>query len=191
MGATLRLGLTAALALAAGCVSVQAHKAPGVSLAGYHTFAFLPARPNELTQNQATFDRSPAGQAAREAVGRNLQEKGYVPTTPDRADFLVTVRATLQQQVDWGYGPDWVGGWYGWYGWYGWPAASWYTVGTVIVDFMDPRTRQVIWRGTASRVVNHPNNPDPTHVAGAVDKLMNKNLPPQTSSLAAVPRPRM
>jgi hypothetical protein len=79
----------------------------------------------------------------------------------------------MQQEVGvsgWG-APGW--GYIGWggYGWGGWDVYTW-TQGTLIVDFTDPRTNQVVWRGTASAVVNHPENPSPKKVEKAVNKLM-------------------
>jgi hypothetical protein len=58
-----------------------------------------------------------------------------------------------------------------------------YTTGTIIVDFLDPRTHTVIWRGSASSTVDHPDNPDPDKIVHAVDKMMGQ-LPEQMASAA-------
>ena len=49
-----------------------------------------------------------------------------------------------------------------------------YTQGTLFIDFIDPKTKQVFWRGTASAVADHPENPDTGKLAKAVDKVMAK-----------------
>ncbi len=63
-----------------------------------------------------------------------------------------------------------------------------YTEGTLVVDFVDPTTERVLWRGTATGVVHHPQNPDLNKVAKAVDKLMS-HYP--SSAMAAGSRTRM
>jgi hypothetical protein len=57
------------------------------------------------------------------------------------------------------------------------PGSSQYFRGTVVVDFLDPRTRDVFWRGTARTTLTHPENPDPAQVARAVARLMDHVRP--------------
>jgi hypothetical protein len=61
-----------------------------------------------------------------------------------------------------------------------------YTQGTLFIDFIDPKTNQVFWRGTASAVVNHPENPNGKKLASAVDKVMKK-YPSEVASAGARP----
>jgi hypothetical protein len=180
------IGCVAAVAAASlfcGCVSVETSKAPNVNLAQYRTFAwFEPASPSP---RQQSFERSPAGAVVREQIARNLAAKG-VSETAQNPDFLVAYHGKLEQRMDvtdWGYPGWWWGGWGG-------PnvAVSEYTQGTLIIDFIDPRTKQVFWRGTASAVVNQPENPNPKKLAGAVDKVMKK-YPAEVAS--AAPRQTM
>jgi hypothetical protein len=49
-----------------------------------------------------------------------------------------------------------------------------YTEGTIVVDFVDPASHRVLWRGTASSIVQHPDNPNLAKIAKAVDKLMTR-----------------
>ncbi|HEX6836464.1 MAG TPA: DUF4136 domain-containing protein, partial [Polyangia bacterium] len=63
-----------------------------------------------------------------------------------------------------------------------------YTEGTIVVDFVDPSSHRVLWRGSANGVVQHPQNPDLNKVAKSVDKMM-RHYPP--SALAAANRTRM
>lgn len=174
----------AALLLCAACstTQVRATTAPGTNLLAYRTFAFMtpPERPGGAT---AQLMQSPAGQQVRASIAEGLREKGYRPAAPGEApDFLVAVHATTQEKFqvdDWGYvGPYWAG--------FG-PDATVeeYTQGTIVVDFIDPRTRQAFWRGTATSIVQDPQNPNPERVAKAVDKLMTR-VPMQT---AAAPSP--
>ena len=121
--------------------------------------------------------------------------KGYTPAPKGvQPDFLVAVRGRAEQRTeveDLGYAGSYWGWDWGWGTGWGWPAETvvrHYTEGTLIVDFVNPQTRQVLWRGTASGVVDHPENPNLKQVAKAVDKLMNR-VP--SSQVAATPRTTM
>jgi len=72
------------------------------------------------------------------------------------------------------------GGWR-WRGWGGGMATTFpesYTVGTLIVDLFDTRTKQVVWRGTATETL--PDKPEKTaeKLNKAVEKMFNK-FPPR------------
>lgn len=161
--------------LAAGCASIDtnARVAPGADLAQYHTWAWA--------QNDNGAAPTVADQAIKDSLAQNLAQKGLVPATNGPADFLIAFHTATQQQTR--VSP---GSFYGYYA-YGYPDVYTYTEGTLIVDFVDARTHKVFWRGTASGTAEHPDNPDPKRVAGAVDKLMEK-YPQQ---VAATPRPTM
>jgi hypothetical protein len=68
------------------------------------------------------------------------------------------------------------GGW-GWRGWGSGVATTipqTYKVGTLIIDLFDTRTKQVIWRGTATGTV--PDNPEKTakNLNKAIEKMFKK-----------------
>ena len=181
--------------LAVGCSGVQVRttQVPNANVAQLRTFAFM--TPVSADTPAAEWDRSPAGQQIHQQIAQDLVAKGYTPAAPGtQPDFLVAYRTHLQQRTDvtsWGYGGDpWAWGW-GWGGWaWGGPdvTVTNYTEGTLVVDFVDPNTRSVLWRGTAMRVINHPENPNPEKVAKAVNKLMDR-VP--ASGMAAVERTHM
>lgn len=190
------LGYALAALVVAGCSGVQVRStpAPNANLSALRTFAFMaPIDPNSRA---AQLDQSPAGQEVRATLTRNLEDKGYTPAPPNTTpDFLVAYRTHVQQKTQvesWGYpGP------YGW-GW-GWGYGGWawggpdvtvrqYTEGTLVVDFVDPATHRVLWRGTATGVVDHPQNPNLQKLARAVDKLMDRY---PTQAVAATYRQRL
>jgi hypothetical protein len=170
--------------LAAGCISVSAQKAAGVNLHTFRTFAFK--EPPPADSKQVAFDRSPAGQTIRNQVTNDLRNKGLVEAAPgQQPDLLIAYHSRLRREweyTDWGYGPGWG---LGWGGYYGSPMLTSYLEGTIIIDFLDPRTHTVVWRGTASAVVDNPDNPDTSRVSKAVDKVIKK-YPVQ---LASAPPP--
>jgi hypothetical protein len=170
-----------ALLLSAGCISTRATVAPNANLTQYRTFTFAPET------NQA-FARTPTGAVVRDALTRELAEKGIYPasagTTPD---FYVSYQLALRQELE-AYGWGGYGGWGGWGGWgWGGPGNVYeYTEGTLIVDFIDPKTNQSFWRGTASTVVNTPDNPNPKRMAKGVEEMMDK-YPAQLTASAPAP----
>jgi hypothetical protein len=167
-----QLSAAAILLLATGCgATVHSSVAPNTNLGQYKTYAFY--RPPS-TQGQA---ETIADQTITSALRAQLSAKGFTEATQGSPDFLVAHHVRLQQELQSGYG---VGA-----GYYG--GAYTYTVGTLIVDFVDPQTQKVFWRGTASDVVNNPSMPDPHRIESAVARLVNQ----YPVNLAAAQRPTM
>jgi hypothetical protein len=171
--------IAAAVCLLGGCTTVSATRSPNANLGQYHTFAFFEA--TEAQPRQLAFERSPAGQVVRDRITSDLASKGLVPTE-ENPDALVAFHTKLQEKTDvndWGYG--------GYYWAAGPVTVNQYTQGTLFVDLIDPKTHQVLWRGTASAVVDHPENPNLDKLGSAVDKVMKK----YPAELASVSRPTM
>jgi hypothetical protein len=177
--------VAAAICLLGGCVTTSATTSPNANLGSYRTFAFF--QPTTANAKQLAFERSPAGQVVRDRVSSDLQSKGLTEAA-ENPDLLIAYHSKLEQKTevtDWGYG-----GFYGGWGGLGGPgnvSVDQYTQGTLLIDMIDPKTKQVVWRGTASAVANNPDNPDTNKLASAVDKLMKK----YPAELAAAPRSTM
>lgn len=103
------------------------------------------------------------------AVNRELEAKGLRRVESGASDLLVNYYVTVEEKMTgqnvndkYGYSPG--GGWtrgahQGWawgLGGYDTPSVptTYYEEGTVIIDMVDPTTKQLIWRGTATTVVN-------------------------------------
>jgi Domain of unknown function (DUF4136) len=158
-----------------GCsgISTTVQTSPGVNLASYRTFAWAPHAPGK--------PENLGDQAIRSSLQQNLAGRNIVPAAPGQPpDFYVAYQTATHEKTQVYYG-----GYPYYYGYY--PSVSTYTEGTLIVDFIDPRSHQVFWRGTASAVVDHPDNPDPGKIAKAVQKLIDR----YPAQLAATERPRM
>jgi hypothetical protein len=171
-----------ALFTIAGCVTVRSSTSPSANLAHYRTFAWYPA-PTPTTR-QSEFERSPAGELVRDRIARELGNRGIYERA-DRPDFFVAYRTRLDQRLavsEWGYQSAF-------WGTPGGPAEiNEYTEGTLVIDFIDPKSGQIFWRGTAVAAVAHPENPDMNKLASTVDKVMKK-YPAQMAS--AAPRQTM
>lgn len=160
-----------AVVAVAGCgASVHTTTMPNANLSAYRTFAFKSS------------DETMVDQTIRNEVTRHLEAKG-LQQAPDNPDFFIVQRVVTEEKVSVSGGDRYYGGYYGVYGGPG--VVREYTEGTLIVDFIDARTNQVFWRGTATEVASHPNNPDLKKVAAAVDKLIAR----YPSQVAGAPAP--
>jgi uncharacterized protein DUF4136 len=161
----------------AACSGITANSniAPGTNLAQYRTYAWhsgVSGQPESL-----------GDQEVRSALQSQLAEKGLQLATNSPPDFLVAYHGKKEQKVDvypGGYG-------YWGYGWGGFPDVETYTQGTLIVDFIDPKTNKVFWRGTATGVLDNPNNPNMSKIDTAVAKLVQQ----YPTQMASTQRPAM
>jgi uncharacterized protein DUF4136 len=181
---TLGLGLI----LAAGCAGqpVTTDYSPATSFSHFRTFALV--SPPDTAAAQQLLD-----QRVSNAVQAQLTGKGLTQTDRQNADLFVgygMVDKTHKEVYSYGNGWGWGGGW-GWryYRWgVAWPMTvqrrvETYTDGTVVVNLIDAKTKQVVWEGEVADVVSLPvGNPVSAtkQIDGAVAKLFAK-YPPQSS----------
>ncbi len=188
--------VTAALALASGACSsgirVRTTTAPDANLAGLHTFRVLNAPERRadapaLSANDPMLDNSITNQALRQDLVQGFEAKGY---TLDRSDpdFVVAYYAGTKEKMDttyWNPDPYWRYGYrgyrYGWaWPWYGyaspypWMRVQEYTEGSVIVDVVNPKTRELIWRGQGVAQVSDDPNTYAKELAKTVDAILKK-----------------
>lgn len=115
----------------------------------------------------------------KSALSRELSAKGIMQT-PDNPDFLIALHGSRESKVqvtDWGYS-------YGPFGRHiGGPRIDvhQYEQGTLIVDFVEARTKQMVWRGIAYRVLDPDLAPQEKErlINEAVTEMM-RNFPPST-----------
>ena len=93
------------------------------------------------------------------AVNQQLQAKGF-RLAGSNADFIVYAHAGVKRRqayyqsfgVDAPFGPyRWYRPWWGPYG--GYTYVSYYDEGSLVIDIIDARTKDLAWRGIATRVV--------------------------------------
>jgi hypothetical protein len=155
------LTAAAALTLAACASAVQVRTAisPDASLAGLRTFQVLPTPSPNIASMQSGGTNDPmlvnsiSNRALRADLEQQFTHLGYAvnDSTPD---FAVAYYACTKQKTDistWDYGyplrPRWWRGWGPRWGTIGTPMVTEYTQGTVIVDVVDPKTKELLWRG--------------------------------------------
>jgi hypothetical protein len=92
------------------------------------------------------------------AVDKSLKEKGFEKLDKGNPDFIVFIHAGVQQRMDvYQQGGYSYGGWWGPYG--GYTTVSAYNQGTLVIDFVDRKEKELSWRGMASDVVRSYSDP--------------------------------
>ena len=175
------------LILAAGCAGQQVTTdySPATSFSQFRTFALV--SPPESAAGQQLLD-----QRVSNAVQAQLTGKGLTQADRQSADLFVgygmvdkTHKEVYTDQDGWGWGGGWGWRYYRWG--VAWPMGAQrrvetYTDGTVVVNLIDAKTKQVVWQGEIADVVNLPvGNPVSAtkQIDGAVAKLFAK-YPPQS-----------
>lgn len=116
------------------------------------------------------------------AVNKGLTAKGYQQQTDGEPDFLLAYHIGVKDKLDvqdWGYG-------YGprrFWRWGGVVQVREYQEGTLILDIIDSKSKQLIWRGWAiEEVVDLSSEKVEKKIDQAVKKIFEK-FPPKTSYL--------
>lgn len=138
---------------------VRVMAAPHTRITNFRTFHVLPT-PLRLDglRRRGAYDpmavHSRANRALWDAVERELVDRGYVDTEW-MPDFVVAIYATIDERLDldaWLYGythaPEW------------WSLGRvdespvLFPAGTVVVDFVDPESLDVVWRGAGATTIS-------------------------------------
>jgi hypothetical protein len=155
--------LAAIFALTAcASVDVRAVTSPDANLSALHTFKVMsnakPRSPVAQASNDPMLVNSISNRALRADLVKGFESRGYVLS--DKPDFAVAYYASTKEKLDvtyWNYGyayyPHWWGGWGPGFGAYE-PTVTQYTQGTVIVDVVDPNTKELLWRGQGVATVS-------------------------------------
>lgn len=190
MNATARIVVGLCLALLAGCAStpkVSVDHNPAFQFAGKVRFAVL--RP-ELAVAALGGQGAPVmsdlmAQRLTTTIERNLRERGFEIVPRQQADMYVTFFVTTENRTDvhtynsgFGYGRCWNS----------MRCAAWaspevsvqnYTVGTLLIDFIDPASNTLQWRGTTSkRLPSNPSVEDRDELAELVVHAIIDQFPP-------------
>jgi len=161
--------------LAIGCspFTVRHDYDPKVDFNSLKSYAWLPIPPT-VDISELTIKR------IKHAVNTQLQAKDYVVDI-NNPDFLIAAHAGTKEQIrvtDWGYGYG--TGYRGSYWGYEGIDVHQYEVGTLILDFVDAKTEQVIWRGEVKAVLDA--SPTPEQQDKTINEAMAevlKKFPPE------------
>jgi hypothetical protein len=136
-------------------------------------------RPNQLVEKQI-----------EDAVDAELATKGLEKTDADSADLYIADQTAIASEkqftsynTGWGYGPGWGGAWYG-HGGMGSGVTTGSTstiyIGQLGVDMYESAKKDLVWRGTASKVIDSKAKLDKRqkNLAKAIKKLLTNYPPP-------------
>jgi hypothetical protein len=137
------------IAALAGCssISVKTDYDHEVDFGKYKTFKWMPH--SEKGGRGTVHENSLLDKRIKQAVERELTAKGYELIEAGRPDVLLAYHVGVRERVDvsetrYGY----------WRGRHGRAYVDRYKEGTLIVDFVDPEIKQLVWRGAATGVIS-------------------------------------
>jgi hypothetical protein len=169
-----RIAFAFVMALMAGIVTtgqdVRYNFMPGTDFSKYHSYKWVNieggAHPNQIVDAQI-----------KQSVDSQLASKGLAKTDSDKPDLLIGYQVAVNQEKQWnGYG---MGGGLRWGGMAS-ATSSTISVGTLVLDMYDPRTKQLVWTGNATKTIDPSSNQEKNqkNLNKAMQKLL-KNYPPK------------
>jgi hypothetical protein len=155
----------AALPLWTGCLTVKA-----ATFADYLPCCSFAWRSTALrSRREQVFTRSPAGDLVRDRVAGALQSRG-IPEERNGPALLVDLRVRIEEHIDanevgypriYGSSPGPV-------------VYDAYTTGTVELELTDPRTTQLLWRGTVTGLIDSHRRVDMYKLIKGVDRMLSQ-----------------
>ena len=168
------LGIVGAgLTLACSTLTTAVDYDHTINWSKYHTFQLA-----EGTKDPVTFSQK----RIEDAITTTLQSKGWTVAT-NNPDILVYSHTVLSTEKQWNSTSMGGFGYRGWGGMGGGMATTTQTnipIGTLIIDLVDPKSHEMIWRGTAQDQVS-TTGADKGQVQEAVTTIF-KNFPPTASN---------
>jgi hypothetical protein len=161
--------LIGSLTLACSTLTTAVDYDHTVSFSQFHTFQLADGMKDPVTFTQKRIET---------AVTGALTAKGWQPVSTN-PDILVYTHVTLSQQKQWTATS--MGGGFGYRGWGGMGGQTTATetnipIGTLVVDLVNPKTHELVWRGMATNQVSGTGE-DQGKVQEAVTALFQK-FPP-------------
>ena len=144
-------------------ISVRTDYDREVNFTKYQTFKWMPnpeKRLGRVKQNSLVDKR------IRRAIKHEMETKGYRFVKSGKADALIVYHIAVQNKVDIDR-----------YGYWGRRVhVRRYKEGSIILDIVDARTKEMVWRGVAQGTVSYLKG-DPERVNEAVSKLLEEYPP--------------
>lgn len=163
--------------LSVGCSSVTTNSDYDQSydFSTLHHYAWAEISGDKQAADQLTLRR------VQEATEQVLASKGFQKSDPGKAEFLVAIQTGQQQQTQYttyGMGGGWRLG-----GGMATTTAQTYDEGTLILDMVDAKKKELIWRGSANGVLDPgaSTQEKTENVQKTVTKIL-ADFPPQPGS---------
>lgn len=132
-------------ALLAGCSGPSIHQDYDAKqdFSKFKTWAWAPTQPQASGPTDPMAVSTLTQERIHRSIESELNQKGFDQVDANSADFWVQHYAVVEQQIVVEPGYDW-----------GYQDVSSYAKGTIIVDVVTPKTKRLVWRGTASDAVD-------------------------------------
>jgi hypothetical protein len=147
-------------------------------MSAYHTYSWLPARKG------ARRDANPmVAKRIMMVVDQTLSDKGFERAQTSAPDFLVGWHGAVDRKLQYNTVNTYYG--YGWGYWGGVGAtrtyATEYHEGSLIIDIVDAKSNELVWRGVAQAEVHPQSDPDYRNrqIESAVQKILSRFPPKQ------------
>ncbi len=156
---------------ACSSVTVQSDFDPEADFSQYKTFRWYEGKPvpgDELVMYPLVRKRFV------ESITGNLTSKGLTLMEGEGADLVVVIHAGMKERMqitEWG-GYGWYNPWWGPYG--GRVDVSYYEQGTVVIDLVDAKRKELVWRGLGTKAVQRYDSP--AEAKEAIDMIVGKIL---------------
>lgn len=146
-----------------------------VNFSNFRTFAFY--KPGIDKVEVSDLDKK----RILHAIEESLIAKGY--SKSESPDLVINIFTKERQQVDvnqfnagWGYGWGW-----GWnpYMWGGRTSVSTYTEGTLFIDLIDAKKKELVWQGEGEGVLTKNTEKKDERIREFVQKILEKYPPEQ------------
>ena len=157
-----------------GCssVAVKTDYDRGINFSRFQSFKWMPY-PKGIKKRDMVAKNSALDKRIRRAVEHELKAKGFAVQRRGRPDALLAYHVGLQERIDIsrvGYGYRWYRG--------GRVHRHRYREGTLIIDLVDPQSKKLIWRGSASSAIGSLDTSE-KKINEAIAKLFER-YPPES-----------
>lgn len=156
---------------ACSTINVSSDFDPTQDFNKYKTYRW--AKKKERNPNDILSKNIRLRKAIQSAVDKVLQKKGFEKVSTGKPDFVVIVNGGVKNKINvYHHGGYWYHPWWGPYG--GYTTVSHYREGSLVVDIVDTKEKELSWRGIATGITKY--DVDPDFLQEDIDKIVTKVL---------------
>lgn len=168
--ALLLLGFTAC-----SSISTTSDYNPGIDFSSYSTFTIY----NGVIKDSKLESAPLAKKRVLEAINNEMQKKGFTPADSADASIIIFAQVGTTEKMnvtDYGYG---YGGWWGPNPYGRNIDVSYYTQGSLVIDFVDNEKDELVWRGIGTAALQDQGTPEERQafIDEAVAKILSQYPP--------------
>jgi len=160
-----------------GCssISTTSDYDPAANFVSYTTFSIY----DGVIKNSELESAPLVKKRVLEAIANEMQKKGMTQTDSSKADLIIFAQAGTTEKMnvtDYGYG---YGGWWGPNPYGRNIDVSYYTQGSLVIDFVDNAKDELVWRGIGTAALQDRGTPEERQafIDEAVAKILDQYPP--------------